>query len=374
MPKTQFEDADGTLAMLRESVDAFVDRQSGVQSLRKRRAAAHDMDTAIWAAMAEAGWTGLLIPETLGGTGLGLREQAVLSESLGRSLVTEPIAQIAGFSATLLTGTSPSAERDRLCRGIADGSVIAPPAWQGGDGKAAAIAAVPAAKGFRVSGTSHFVSAPQSATDFLLLCRSGKEQLLVSVPASASGISITTRTTIEGAQLGAVTFKDCPVPEANVLARGATVTLLMKRATEITRLLLAAELAGLASCALELAVDYTKNRVQFGKPIASFQAIQHRLVDMWTEAEFACSAIVNAVSAASTNDPDAATLAVLAAKARAGDAAVGISRRAIHLYGAMGFTDECDIGLYMKRAVSLNATLGNPEELRLQFVTLEQAN
>ncbi len=77
-------------------------------------------------------------------------------------------------------------------------------------------------------------------------------------------------------------------------------------------------------------------------------------------------------SARSGSAAPPARLAVLAAKARAGDAAVTISRRAIHLYGAMGFTDECDIGLYMKRAVNLNATLGQPEALRLQFLALER--
>jgi alkylation response protein AidB-like acyl-CoA dehydrogenase len=120
-------------------------------------------------------------------------------------------------------------------------------------------------------------------------------------------------------------------------------------------------------------VDYTKERVQFGKPIASFQAIQHRLVDMWSAAEFSCAAIVNALERLADEPGKPAALAVLAAKARAGDAAVDITRKAIHLHGAMGFTDECDIGLYMKRAVNLNATLGNPAQLRLQFVALERA-
>jgi alkylation response protein AidB-like acyl-CoA dehydrogenase len=112
--------------------------------------------------------------------------------------------------------------------------------------------------------------------------------------------------------------------------------------------------------------------VQFGKPIASFQAIQHRLVDMWTDSEFACASVVNAVETLETDDDRAAQLAVLAAKARAGDAAFSICRRAVHLFGAMGFTDECDIGLYLKRAINLNATLGQPDELRLQFVEQER--
>jgi len=170
-----------------------------------------------------------------------------------------------------------------------------------------------------------------------------------------------------------VSFVECFVPADCVLASGDRCDAALERALCRARLALAAELAGIASSALERTVAYTRDRVQFGKPIASFQAIQHRLVDMWMEAEFACSAVANAADALEAGDGVAGQLAVLAAKARAGDAAFSICRRAVHLYGAMGFTDECDIGLYLKRAISLNASLGQPEQLRLQFVNLERA-
>ena len=93
---------------------------------------------------------------------------------------------------------------------------------------------------------------------------------------------------------------------------------------------------------------------------------------MWGDAEFACSAVNNAIERQAEGGLEA-ELSILAAKARAGDAATSIGRRAVHLHGAMGFTDECDIGLYMKRAVALSATLGQPEALRLQFVEMEKA-
>jgi alkylation response protein AidB-like acyl-CoA dehydrogenase len=158
------------------------------------------------------------------------------------------------------------------------------------------------------------------------------------------------------------------------LARGLLGSGLLDEAVQATRLDARGRTRrGAGSKALEATVDYTKERVQFGKPIASFQAIQHRLVDMWSAAEFSCAAIVNALERLADEPGKPAALAVLAAKARAGDAAVDITRKAIHLHGAMGFTDECDIGLYMKRAVNLNATLGNPAQLRLQFVALERA-
>lgn len=374
MTQMAFDDEDGTLSMLRESVASFAAQHPGPRGLRTRRAAGGDLDRELWAAMAEAGWLGLLVSPDDGGLGLTLREQAVLSEALGRALVTEPLAQLAVFASTLLRGAQPSAERTRLIRGIADGSCLVTSAWQGADGEPAPLQATPQGGGVALDGKAHFVTAPASATDVIVLAASHEGPMLVSVPAGCEGVLASTRPTIDGSRLGVLDFHLCKVASASIIARGNSVTALIDEAVDTTRLALAAELAGVASQALEMAVAYTKQRVQFGKPIASFQAIQHRLVDMWGDAEFACAAVVNAVERVLAVNGAAGKLATLAAKARAGDAAVTITRRAIHLYGAMGFTDECDIGLYMKRAINLNATLGQPESLRLQFLTLERAN
>ena len=186
-------------------------------------------------------------------------------------------------------------------------------------------------------------------------------------------MTIAGRAGIDGATVSSVGFQRVTVGAGRVLAKAPSLADLLAKPIARARLALAAELAGLACRALEMTVAYTRDRVQFGKPIASFQVIQHRLVDMWSDAEFACAAVVNAVEASERSSAKAAELAILAAKARAGDAAFSICRRAIHLHGAMGITDECDIGLYLKRAIALNATLGQPEELRLQFVALERA-
>lgn len=373
MPEIILEDPDGTYAMLRDSVAAFAQRFDGAKALRARRGAGRDLDRDIWSAMAEAGWLGLMLPEELGGAGLGLSEQAILSEALGRALITEPLAQLSVFSGTLLAGAEPGAERSRLAEGLISGSLVVSPAWQTIDGGYAAVAATIDADGVALKGSADLVVAASSADVFLVLARSNDERVLISVPAGSEGLSVSERPTVDGATLAQLRFDGCRVAAGQVLARSLLGSALLDEAIQATRLALAAELAGAGSKALEATVDYTKERVQFGKPIASFQAIQHRLVDMWSAAEFSCGAIVNALERLADEPGKPAALAVLAAKARAGDAAVDITRKAIHLHGAMGFTDECDIGLYMKRAVNLNATLGNPAQLRLQFVALERA-
>jgi len=325
--------------------------------------------------MAEAGWTGLLLPESLGGLGLGLSEQAVLSEALGRALICEPLATTAVFSGKLLANAPASPERDRLSAGLISGAAIVAPVWRlpPAHSRGEPLAVESDGEGFRLIGEAHFVDAARAATDFLVVAQTTGGAALLSVSAGAEGSSIATRDGVDGAGISCVKFDRAPVLRERILAVSEDIGALVDAPILFARAALAAELAGLASRALELTIDYAKGRIQFGKPIGSFQAIQHRLVEMWSDAEFACAAVVNAVETFARGDRQASELAVLAAKARAGEAAASICRRAIHLHGAMGITDECDIGLFLKRAVNLNATLGQPEALRLQFIDHERA-
>jgi alkylation response protein AidB-like acyl-CoA dehydrogenase len=371
MPRITLDDPDDTLSLLRESVTQFSAQHDGGRLLRNKRERAGDLDKTIWSAMAQAGWTSLLLPEDLGGAGLGMREQAILSEALGRALIAEPLASTAVLSSALVAAAPDSQERRRLVEGIAGGQLIVTPAWQDKAGMVAS--ATREADGFVLNGAKPFVDAARSATDFLVAAMSVDASVLLSVPADTPGVLIADRPGIDGAAVATVSFVECFVPSNRVLKNGDGCEALLEQALLQARLALAAELAGIASSALERTIAYTRDRVQFGKPIASFQSIQHRLVDMWMDAELACAAVANAVAALEADDGQAVWLAVLAAKARAGDAAFSICRRAVHLHGAMGFTDECDIGLYLKRAISLNASLGQPEQLRLQFVNLERA-
>lgn len=375
MPQTIFDDPDGTLAMLRDSAATLASRQPGPAPLRAKRAGSADIDRDLWTSMAEAGWLGLLLPEDLGGAGLGLAEQAVLSEALGRALIAEPVGAGAVFASTLLRDAPASAERDRLAAGLASGELLVSPAWQDPSrhSHGAALKAMADGDGFILTGDRNFVDAASSATDFLVVVAAEKGALVLSVPAGATGLGVSERAGVDGAAIGSLHFERCRVTGDRVVSRGASVDALVENATTNARIAIAAELAGIASKAVEMTIAYTKDRIQFGKPIASFQAVQHRLVEMWSDAEFACASVVNAVVKQSEGDDKAAHLAVLAAKARCGDAATSICRRGVHLHGAMGFTDEHDIGLYLKRAIALSATLGQPEAMRLEFVELEHA-
>jgi hypothetical protein len=375
MPFALFDDPDGTLTMLRDSVATLAARQPGPASVRAKRASRASSDRELWTTMAEAGWTALLLPEDLGGSGLGLMEQAVLNEALGRALIAEPVAASCVVASILLAEALPSAERLRLAAGLADGSLMPVPAWQDPSRHSSGRPLSVSDNGeyLVLDGDRHYVDAASGATHFLIVCANGDGAFLISLPATADGLRIEEQAGVDGAAIGSLSLDHCRIPAAHVLARAESTEALLDRPTSYARVAIAAELAGIASKAVEMTIAYTKDRVQFGKPIASFQVIQHRLVEMWSDAEFACASVVNAVTRQISGDEREARLAVLAAKARCGDAATSICRRAVHLHGAMGFTDEHDIGLYLKRAIALSATLGQPEALRLAFVELERA-
>jgi alkylation response protein AidB-like acyl-CoA dehydrogenase len=373
MPQAVFDDPEGVLAMLRDSVATVSERRPGAASLRKKRAAAADIDRELWSAMAEAGWTSLLLPEELGGAGLGLREQAVLSESLGRALFSEAVSTNAVFIATVLRNAPDSPVRERLARQLAGGGATVVPVVRNKRIGESDIRATATSGGYSLYGEGHYVEQAATARDFLVLAETESGAAFFAIPASSQGIDVETRAGVDGTALARVSFRECVISTESIVATGTSAADLLEGPITYARVALAAELAGLASRAVELTIEYTKTRVQFGKPIASFQAIQHRLVEMWSDAEFACASVVNAVEKLASTDRRAGQLAVMAAKARAGDAAVSICRRSVHLHGAMGFTDECDIGLYLKRAVNLAATLGQPEDMRIEFIKLERA-
>jgi alkylation response protein AidB-like acyl-CoA dehydrogenase len=371
MPHLVMDDEDGELAMLRDSVAAFAENHPGPKTVRTLRGNGRDMDTTQWAEMAQAGWLGLMLPEELGGAGLGIRHQAIISEALGRALIPSPMAKASVLSSLLLAAAPESAERSRLAEGLISGGAIVVPAIEA-NGHIVRLNGHRDGNMIRIDGHVEFVEAAHSATDFVVLAEVDGKTLALSVPADAAGLSRADKESVEGTPLSILVLEDCRVAPEKCLIEGVDAKT-VEKAIDLARVAASAELSGNASRAFDMAREYTINRVQFGKPIASFQVIQHRLVDLWTEAEMTASAVVNAIEFLEGDDEKAARLAVLAAKARASDAASLIARRAIHLYGAMGFTDESDIGLYLKRAINLGGMLGQAEQLRRQFVIEERA-
>lgn len=361
--------------MLAESVADFAGRAGDVGRARRLRGTAQEYDRAIWSQMAELGWLGILVPERYGGLGLGLVEMAIVAEGLARALVPEPLTASAVLATTALVhGENENLKRELLPRLVA-GELLAALAWQEEAGTLGAgtlrTRAGPLEAGCRLNGTKRFVSGAAQADAFMVAAGGAEGMVLCWLPRSTAGAALSFEPLADGRAFGTLVLADALVPRTHVIARGAAAAGALARALDYACAIAAAELYGVMSRALEVSLDYLRTRVQFGRPIGSFQALQHRAVDLHIQKELS-SAVIEEALAALDRDPDAETRAAIASrvKARCSEAALKITREAIQLHGAIGFTDEHDTGLYLKRALVLAAWLGNATAHRRRYMRM----
>lgn len=362
-------------ALLKESVADFVARGTDIARMRRLRGTPHEYDRAIWRQMAELGWLGIALPEAYGGMGLGLREAALVAGGLARALVPEPFTA----SAVLAAGALAACDNDALNHGLLPsfiaGDTILALAWQEApgalDGAHVALRASPFEGGYRLNGSKRYVAGAADADVFVVAARSGEGLVLACVDRGAAGVSQSLEPLADGRHFGTLELDDVVVPRERVAATGSCAASALDRALDRARAIAGAELYGVMSRALEMSVDYMKTRVQFGKPIGSFQALQHRAVDLYIQQQLS-SAVLEEGLRELDQDPPAERRAAIASrvKARSSDAAVRIAREAIQIHGAIGFTDEYDAGLYLKRALVLAAWLGSAAQHRRRYAAI----
>lgn len=361
--------------LLADSVADFAARGTDIARVRKLRGSAAEYDRAVWKKMAELGWLGILVPEQYGGLGLGLTEMAIVARGLARGLAPEPLAATAVLSATALVAAENEALKCEQLPRLVSGQVLPALAWQEDAGvldpAAMRASATPFEGGYKLSGTKRFIAGSAQADAFLVTARAGEAVVLLWVPRDTAGARLELETLADGRAFGTLKLKDALVPKAQVAASGAAAAAALSLAFDHANAIAAAELAGVMERALEMSLDYLKTRVQFGKPIGSFQALQHRAVDLHIHREVA-NAVLEESLAALDLRPAAAARAAAASrvKARCADAALKITRETIQLHGAIGFTDDYDAGLYLKRAMTLAAWLGGATWHRRRYARL----
>ena len=362
-------------ALLTESVADFAARGTDIARVRRLRGAAAEYDRAAWKKMGELGWLGILVPEAYGGLGLGLAEMAIVARGLARALAPEPLTAAAVLAATALAaGENEALKRAELPR-LVSGEMLPALAWQEQAGvldpAAIQCSAAPFEGGYKLNGAKRFIAGAAQADVFLVTARSGGGIVLAWLPRATAGVGLELEPLADGRWFGALRLEDALVTKAHIVAGGAAAPEALARAFDHASVIAAAELAGVMDRALEMSLEYLKTRVQFGKAIGSFQALQHRAVDLYIHRELA-GAVLDEALGALDRGPDARTRAALASrvKARCADAALRVTRETIQLHGAIGFTDEYDAGLYLKRALTLAAWLGQPAWHRRRYARL----
>jgi alkylation response protein AidB-like acyl-CoA dehydrogenase len=356
--------------LLRDSASTLAGRSGGPKRLRAVRAGATGFDAEAWRAVAEAGWLGLLVPEAAGGAGMGLTELALVAEQCGRNLLAAPVASIAAAAGTIADGDSATL-RDALVPEIVGGSAVVVPALAESTTDAEPIATATRATGSRdltLNGRKAAVADASAATGFLVNAAAETGTVLCYLPRSTAGITVEAARTVDGGDVATIAFADVRVPSEHVVAGANRGPELASRLFDHVLLGLSAELLGIMGQAFDTTVEYLKIRKQFDRPIGSFQALQHRAVDVYVEVEATRSLLFQVCAAADEGRAEPAMAS--AAKARAAAAALRATKAAIQLHGAIGFTDEHDIGLYLKRAMTLAAQSGNEALHRRRYARL----
>ena len=359
---------DEAQTILRESADKLVERHAGPARFRELRTTEHGFDPARLAVVAEAGWLSLLVPEERDGLGLGTTEAALVLESAGRGLMTEPIA--AAMAAARAVASGPEAMGATLEGLMSGGSVILPalhdPAAD--DPAGARVQATPAGSGFKLSGRTGAVPGAPAADGFIVDARSGDGTVVCLVPRDAHGLEIQQRGRVDGTGHATLALNGVTVPADAVIASGAQGTEVAAATLDLVLLGTSAEMLGIMEQGLALAVDYLGTREQFGRPIGSFQALQHRAVNDHVDIELTRSLLYQVCAAMDDGRGNRAMVA--AVKARASDAVLSVTKSMVQMHGAIGFTDEYNASLYLRRAMALSAQYGNAAWHRKRYARL----
>lgn len=369
MTQTDMQPSDQQdLRMLRESARTLFERAGGSGRSRKLRDAGGGWDADMIREMAEAGIFGVTVPEENGGLGMGLAAGGVIAEEVGRVIAPEPVVVTVGLSLGLLRRLCPD---HAMMEQLVEGATVLAVAWQErGPNGGPAEPSCRYADG-KLTGGKAWVAGAGGAGGFLVVAEGDAGPVLVLAEAGADGLSVEERRQADGSAMGELSFSGTPAGE---LASGGAVRAALAEAVNDATALAAAELVGLSERAFEITLDYIKTREQFDKPIGSFQVIQHRAVDLNVMCEVAQSGVREALGLMDREtDPKARARLASRAKARAVTAAKKITRDAIQLHGAVGYTDEFEIALYLNRALVLSAWLGDDAyHRRLWFEAREE--
>jgi alkylation response protein AidB-like acyl-CoA dehydrogenase len=359
------EEYDDIAAMLRESAEDFLARQS--RPARTTIGNPRMIDRTTWRSLAQLGWLGIAMPEALGGAGQGVRVVGELCEVFGENAFAEPFVEAAVAPSLLLSHATQDESAADLRAVLAAGDRILSVAWQ-----ERADQIDPSSKPLtllsegRVSGRKVFTPAVEEDGVLLVLARGEQGSVIVGIDAQASGVCIERHATA-GGHTSMVTFDQAP-PACHI-ARGESAHVALRSALDGARIAASAFLSGLAVAALRRTVDYVSQRRQFGRPIGAFQSIQHRCADLYIAVELAQASWRHAATLHDRAPGDGANAAAIsAAKARASDVALAVARAAVQMHGAIGFTDDCDIGVYVRAAMQYAAWLGGAAAHRRRFL------
>ncbi len=342
--------------MLKNVTRDFLEKECPETLVREMEEDDKGYSPALWKKFAEQGWQGLIIPEKYGGAGMSFLDLTVLLDEFGRALVPGPfISTVVHTAYPILLGGSEAQQKEYLPK-IASGALIGCLAYTEPSAQftpdAVSLQATKVGDSYTLNGTKLFVDNANVADVIVVVARSsgkGADGLsLFLVDAKSAGISITQLKTIASDKQCEVVFKDVKVPAANLLGKEGKGWQILEQVQQRATVAECAYLSGLAQMDFEISVAYAKERVQFGRPIGSFQAIQHKAADMVVDVDGARFMTYKAAWSIEEGEPDAA-LDVHMAKAWCSDATRRVVAHGQQIHGGIGFTKDYRIQLFFRR-------------------------
>jgi alkylation response protein AidB-like acyl-CoA dehydrogenase len=356
--------------LIRDTARRFFEERADSAALRRAIGGASGYDANTWRTLSqEMGWSGIALAPEHGGSGLGWVEVALLQFEQGRRLFPSPFFSTVCLGAPLIEAAAGAAQAHPLLERIAAGELrvatglTGPEGLAGFEGVGATLERADGA--WRLSGACDFVVHGADAELLLIVARapgsrSAAGLSLIALPAARAGLECRPRHTLDATRpMASLRLERIAVTAADILGEPENAARPIAAGLAKARIALAAEAAGGAEAILERTVGYAKERVQFGRPIGSFQAVKHRLADMMVQVEAAKSAAWYAACVADEMPQELEEAAAIA-KSACADAFTACASDAIQLHGGIGFTWEHDAQLYFKRARSTATLLGTP--------------
>lgn len=348
--------------MLQDAADGFLNEQAPIAHLRKLR---DERDTDgvsrdLWRAFGEMGFAGVIIPEALGGMGLGAVEAGVIAESLGRTLTPSPYLGSSILSAKVLVDGGSQAQQAWLPKIAAGEAILSLAVDEGAKHAPSRITtrAERAGNGFKLNGAKAFVLDGHVADALIVAATADEGTTLFLVDPATAGVAVERTVMVDAHNAARITLNDVAVDADAVIGAVGGGEALLDGALNLGRACAASSLTGAGDQAFKTTMDYLRTRKQFGKLIGEFQALQHRAAHLFSELELARAATIGAQIALDEGREDA-PLAASIAKAKAGRVAELAVQEAVQMHGGVGMTDEFDVGLFMKRVRVLNELLGD---------------
>ena len=347
-------------ALLRDNAARFAAQASAFGLLGRH--AFDDVQRKGWlVALAQAGWTGLRASEDLGGAGLSCLELCTVVEEFGRKLL--PVA-------TPLIATMGVLSAPDLAAQVMSGKAAVLPALQSAGLRPSpghgSKAEEDGAGGFILNGSKHAIPDGARAQAFVVDAKCGRDLALFLVARDAPGLTLTSSVTVDGHEVTAIAFEGLRLGAGDLVARGPEAERLLDRLRFAVQLGLAAETVGAAAEVFDRTLVHLRTRKQFGRSLGAFQALQHRAVDCFVDIELARALVLEAARLADQGRPGTLEL-IAGARARAGDMALRTAKWAVQMHGAMGFTDESDTGLFLKRIMVLTRVFRTIQAHRVRF-------